>query len=212
MQAEGSALPMSEAQRQLLAWGQAQRTHRRAPALYVPRSCKQMAQQVCVRELRAAVDTLNANPEDIAARIQHLRTYALPQLLFRVPHDHRLQDPEDKDPECRPPDLAGHCLAQVIKDRIAKAWKGEWEELRREMEADESADAQRPFGLPPTNSQAAPGEQIPTRRLEAANRGKMGGMRATKDNLVGGPPVPPSPPTDAKIQARGQAKMDELIP
>ena len=54
----------------------------------------------------------------------------------------------------------------------------------------------------------------------AAARGKLGGMRAAKDNLVGGPPVPPSPQTDAKIQAlfrvegfstQEQAKMDELI-
>ena len=118
---------------------------------FVPRQRKQLAQLVLVREARAAAGALNANPDDLAARIQQLRTYALPQLLFRVPHDHRPQDLGDKDPESRPPDLEGHSLAQLIKARLTKAWKGEWEELSRELEADEAADAQRRLRLPPTN-------------------------------------------------------------
>ena len=92
---------MSEMQRQLLEWEQVQRTHRRAPALHIPRSCKQLAQRLLVRELRAAADTLGAGPDDLAARVQHLRTYALPQLLFRVPPNHRPQDASDRDPDGR---------------------------------------------------------------------------------------------------------------
>ena len=63
---EARALPMSELQRQVLEWEQVQRTHRRSPALHIPRSCKQLAQQVLVRELRAAADTLNPDHEDLA--------------------------------------------------------------------------------------------------------------------------------------------------
>ena len=106
---------MSDMQRQVLEWEQVQRTHRRAPALHIPRSCKQLAQQLLVREVRVAADTLGADADDLAARVQHLRAYALPQLLFRVPFDHRPQDPHDKDPEGRQPDPEGHHLAKVIK-------------------------------------------------------------------------------------------------
>ena len=91
----------------------------------------------------------------------------------------------------------------------------------RELTADDEADAKRPFRRPPSGAQPQPGEPIPVRRLEAAAaRGKLGGMRTAKDNLVGGPPVPPSPETDAKIRAlfrvdgfsaQEQAKMSELI-
>ena len=121
---------MSEMQRRVLEWEQVQRTHRRAPALNIPRSCKQLAQQLCVREVRAAADPLGAGPDDLADRVQHLRTYALPHLRFRVPPDHRPQDAHDKDPDGRQMDPEGHNLAKIFKDRLSRAWKGEWDDLR----------------------------------------------------------------------------------
>ena len=125
-QVEPEAQPLSAMQRLLHDWEQVQLTHRRAPVLHIPRSCKQLAQQLLVRELRAAADTLGARPDDLAARVQHLRAYALPHLLFRVPANHRPQDASDKDPDGRQMDPEGHGLAKVIKDRLTKAWKGEW--------------------------------------------------------------------------------------
>ena len=110
----------------MLEWEQVQRTHRRAPALHMPRSCKQLAQQLFVRVVRAAADTLGAGLDDLAARAQHLHTYTLPHLLFRVPPDHRPQDAHDKDPDGRQPDPEGHNLAKIFKDRLPPAGKGEW--------------------------------------------------------------------------------------
>ena len=150
LQVEAVAPPLSAMQRLLHDWEQVQLTHCRAPVLHIPRSCKQLAQQLLVRELRAAADTLGAGPDDLAARVQHLRTYALPHLLFRVPPNHRPQDANDRDPDGRQVDPEGHSLAKIIKDRLTKAWKGEWEELRQELVADDEADARAPFRLPPT--------------------------------------------------------------
>ena len=139
------------------------------------------------RESRAAADSLGAQPDDIAAQIQRLRTYALPQLLFRVPYAHPPQDPEDRDPEARPLDHEGRSLAHTIKERLAKAWKWQWAELIAEMLADEEAAARQPVRLPP---EARPhdkvGDPIHPRRLgAAANRGRHGGMRAARDNFMG---------------------------
>ena len=74
-----------------------------------------LAQQVLTRELRAAADSLGSGREDLAARAQQLRTYALPHLLFRVPRHHGPQDPEDPDPMGRTPDPEGYSLAKLLK-------------------------------------------------------------------------------------------------
>ena len=91
-------------------WQSLPLTHRRTLALYVPLQSHKLVEQVFTREVRAVADSRGARPDDIAAQIQHLRTYALPQLLCRVPHAHPPQDPEDRDSEARPLDPEGRRL------------------------------------------------------------------------------------------------------
>ncbi|MFM7989327.1 MAG: hypothetical protein ACKPKO_59435, partial [Candidatus Fonsibacter sp.] len=94
-------------------------------------------------------------------------------------------------------------LAERIKRRLIAAFRDEWSGLVSELLQYLQAEAEDPPVLPPTmTAHAAVGDPIPLRRLEAAaTRGKHGGVRAAKDNLVGGPPVPPSVEVDQQIRA-----------
>ena len=136
---------------ELEEWLQVGPTHRAPTALHIPRRCRQLAGRLLARELKATVLTLNAPASDAEARLQQARMLALPQLLFRQP---LTQSP--KRPTAGQEDLSGGAgegpdmsLAVVIKDRLTRAFRGEWRGLLQELLADEAASAQVPLPTPP---------------------------------------------------------------
>ncbi|MFM7982284.1 MAG: hypothetical protein ACKPKO_23490, partial [Candidatus Fonsibacter sp.] len=85
---------------------------------------------------------------------------------------------------------------------LIAAFREEWSELVADLLQELSEEADDPPVLPPaTSAHTAVVDPIPPRRLEAAaTLGKHGGIRAAKDNLVGGPPALPSAEVDQQIR------------
>ena len=177
-------------------------THRAPTAFHIPRRCRQLAGRPLTRELKATVLTLNAPASDVDARLQQARMLALPQILCRQPLKQSAHPsaPGLVDPsggEGVDPDMS---LAVVIKDRLTRAYRGEWRGLLQELLADEAAAAQVPLPTPPRRLAHHKDEVLPPSRLVAtAAKGIQGDLRSVKDLLVGGPPVPPSPAVDQQV-------------
>ena len=104
-------------------WQAVPLTLRRAPALFVPRRCRQLAADLLTRELKAAALCLAAKKDDIRAQVIHLRIHAMPQLLFRVPYRHFPQSADEPNAEGRVEYRDGHQPAETIKSRLIMAFR-----------------------------------------------------------------------------------------
>ena len=78
------------------------------------------------RELKEAAPYMMAKKDESRPIAIHLRLHALPQLLFPAPTRHFPQQSDEPGRAPRPVDRDGHRLADVIKDRVVRAFRGKW--------------------------------------------------------------------------------------
>ena len=70
--------------------------------------------------------TLSSPATDVEARLQQARMLALPQLLFRQTLKQPLKRPAANQDDPSGDEDSDLSLALVIKDRLIRAYRGEW--------------------------------------------------------------------------------------
>ena len=172
-----------------------------APLLWVPRPVKQQVGSVLRWTMDRAIETAGAEAGDKRAEVAHRLCRAAPQLLLRKPSTSR----DDADEEDVHPSPAGETTTatSIIRERVKLALAGKWKELVSQLLEDVEADREKAA----TSRRPAQGPRdengnLTKRAAQAAVvRARSGALRAAASALLGGPPVPPGPDTDAAVKA-----------
>ena len=112
------------------------------------------------------------------------------QILLRPPaHDIAQGDGEESP-----------TLAKVVRERLRKATAGQWLALVRECVADvKHQDVAARIAMA-SKTAADPGQISDATLQAAATKSRHGSDKGASQILLGGPPVPAGPETDAKVK------------
>ena len=168
----------------------------RAPMLWVPRRLKSSVAAVLRERVAVATRTATADDFNVEAEIAHRLCRATPQLLLRSVLS--ASDAEQVDQQ-------GHNIqaAALVRDRVRLSLKGDWaafvDQCLKDLE-DASQCTSRSVGGQ-VSSRDGLGRLTPAAAQSAAIKARSGSQRGASAILVGGPPVPPGPDTDAGVKA-----------
>ena len=163
------------------------------PVMFAPRNCRQQASDILHALLNDAVLRSNVGPGDVDAEIAHRLMRASGYILFRQPIDLA------EEAECEGKQSTK--LSKIIRDRLRLAADGQWQPLLDECTADNDKLAACTVAAGAAgfanNVQAA---ELSDATLQAAAvKCRHGSDKGACQILTGGPPVPPGPETDEKV-------------
>ena len=170
-----------------------------APMLWVPRRQKQQVGVIMTNLLSAAASCAAAPPGDVAAEVAHRLCGAAPQLLLRPPSSDGSIIKSHMDLE----NEKMSACSKVVRERISLARSGNWMELVDQCMKDLELGKQQRSAHGGRQAEIvtdADGNVPPSVAQAAAVRGRTGSLRSAACILLGGPPVPPGPDTDSRVQ------------
>ena len=200
--ADGSAEdPLLEALRRLpVAWP-------RPPMLWAPRRFRSQCGAVLRETLADAVVLAGAPEGCLDAERAHLLARNASQLLLRPPPR---PPPSQREHSEGYESQLGPAAGAVVRDRLKHLRCGDW--LALAVEALDELQVEKACGVARPSPRAngawdEDGNLLPAAAQAATLRARTNGLRSAEAALVGLPPVPPGPDTDAKVIALFETGM-----